>query len=157
MREYLDDIYSDGAPKAFEAPDGVVNVALDKADYEEGRLTLASDNAPEYAVTTELFDSEFLPTEKNSSFDWPKADNIVVSEDDGGTTITFVADPRLSYRIVRKNFLKKDDVISEITMTAGDVTVSDSYDGFFPSTYVIIPYYLDGSGCEVYGEITAVK
>ena len=157
LREYLDDIYSDGAPKAFEAPDGVVNVALDKADYEEGRLTLASDNAPEYAVTTELFDSEFLPTEKNSSFDWPKADNIVVSEDDGGTTITFVADPRLSYRIIRKNFLKKDDVISEITMTAGDVTVSDSDDGFFPSTYVIIPYYLDGSGCEVYGEITAVK
>lgn len=153
-REYFDDVGSGGQ---FTLPQNVVPVRLDKYDLEQGKLTVASPLAPEYACETELFAEKYVPMDYNSSFDFPDAEDAQLTVADGTSTVTFCADPRLCYRIVKKNFLKKDEILSDICDRDGVVTVSDGTFSPLPSAYAIVPYFLDDNGDEVIGEVVVLR
>ena len=154
-REFFEDIGSSGGD--FAVPDGIVEVRLDSYDLAHGRLASASRFAPEYACTKELFDKRYIPIESNDSYDAPQAEHVQIIQDGDAAVITFIADPRLCYRVVKKGFLSKDMLLADISDREGTVTITVGASSLFPISYVVIPYYLDDTGKETIGEATVLR
>ena len=153
-REFFDSV---GPGGDFAIPQGIAQIRLDAHDLALGKLTAASQRAPEYACTEDIFDKRFLPTEINLSFDSPRAEHAAIETSDGATTISFDADPRLNYRVIKKGFLTSDSVLADICDRDGKVTLSDAARSMFPASYAIVPYYLDDRGSEIIGEVSVLR
>lgn len=153
-RDFFDDIGSGGE---FLPPQGIVRVRLDSHDLALGRLTCASRLAPGYACAEDIFDERFVPSDVNDSFDSPHAEHVAIDSADGASTISFDADPRLNYRVIKKGFLSSDAVLADICCRDGKVTVTDAKLSMFPLSYAVVPYYLDDRGVEVIGEVAVLR
>lgn len=153
-REFFDSV---GPGGDFAIPQGIAQIRLDAHDLALGKLTAASQRAPEYACTEDIFDKRFLPTEINLSFDSPRVEHAAIETSDGATTISFDADPRLNYRVIKKGFLTSDSVLADICDRDGKVTLSDAARSMFPASYAIVPYYLDDRGSEIIGEVSVLR
>ncbi len=153
-REFFDVVGSGGE---FKRPDGITQVRLDAYDLKQGKLTIASPYAPRYACETELFTSDRLPVDVNTTFDRPSAANARIEYGGDAVTIAFDADPRLCYRVIKKGFLSRDSIVADISDREGVVTVSDGAYSLFPPSYAIIPYYLDDRGEETVGEVVVLR
>lgn len=156
-REFFDALSDSRDLGTFSRPDGIVEARLDKSDLSHGALTLAGDSAPDHACEKALFNARYLPESVNYSFDVPSAKDLSIRKDNGLVEISFCADPRLCYRIVRRNFFNGETVLSQLSEREGVVTVTDAADGIFPTTYAVIPWYADDSGAEVLGRIETLR
>ena len=153
-RNYLASIYTQEKPRAFVIPQGVEEVRLDKIAYDEGKLVIASVNAPSAYVVSDIFDARYLPAQRDTSFDYPSANSFEAKTDGDKVTITFTADPHICYKVIKKSLFTDDKTVSEVKNQSGAVTVEDIADGIFGyNRYVVVPYYIDDDGRETIGEI----
>lgn len=153
-KNYLSSIYADKKPSSFLPPAGITEAKLDKIAYEEGDLVIASDNAPKAYYLTDIFDARYVPTQKDTSFDYPSAEAFDAVTDGNDVTITFKANPHINYKVIKKSLFTDDEVISDIKNAGGTVSVKDRADGLLGyNRYVVVPYYTDDDGRETIGEI----
>lgn len=153
-KNYLASIYENEKPAAFTVPQSITEVRLDKVAYDEGRLVTASDNAPSIFVVSDIFDARYLPSERDTSFDYPSAGAFEAKTLGDEVTITFTADSHLCYKVIKKSLFTDDRIVSEVKNRSGTITVEDTADGIFGyNRYVVVPYYIDDDGRETIGEI----
>ena len=153
-KNYLLSVFDNNVPDNFSVPQGIQEVKLDKIAYEEGNLVLASENAPERYTLSDVFDSRYLPSERDTSFDFPVADSLNATTEGNKVNITFTANPHICYKIIKKSLFTDDKIILEIKEKQGQITVTDIADGLLGyNRYVVVPYYLDDDNRETIGEI----
>lgn len=153
-RNYMISAYGKNAPADFTIPQGICEIRLDKISYEQGNIVIASENAPQRYTVTDVFDSRYIPSERNTSFDYPAAAALNASSEGDKVTITFTADPHLCYKIIKKSLFTDDKIILEVKEKEGEITLTDTADGILGyNRYVVVPYFLDDKNRETIGEI----
>ena len=105
----------------FKQPNSVKVVSLDKLDYENGILNLASAATPEYETTTELFASRYQPStvSKNYLITTPTMVDGKIT-DNKTAQIWFDVLPHQTYEIYKNNILQ-----AVISQKQGTYTFTD--------------------------------
>lgn len=153
-KNYYENIYNNTIPDEFYVPQNIVVAKIDKNNSTADNIVLASENAPKYSYTEDIFNAKYLPKQTDTSFDYPKANNLSFKQDDIGVVITFDANANLCYKIIKKALFEQDRIITEIKNKQQTVTVNDIPSGIFGyNRYIVIPYYIDDNGKEVLGQI----
>lgn len=137
-------------PRPFVMPKSVVELNIDKFDLDVGKVTLADENAPYFAVKKELFSRRFMPRDRNLSYTrlpMPQY-SCNISGDSIETTVT--PDPHLRYEIVRHDYFTGDQVVADFVGSKGAFSFIERLPerGFFSPRYSLKVYYIDVTGKE---------
>ena len=137
-------------PSPFIMPKSVVELNIDKFELDVGKVTLADENAPYFAVKKELFSRRFMPRSRNLSYTrlpMPKY-SCNISGENIETTVT--PDPRLRYEIVRHDYFTGDQVVADFVGSKGTFSFIELLPerGFFSPRYSLKVYYIDVTGKE---------
>ncbi|MDE6549895.1 MAG: transglycosylase domain-containing protein [Clostridia bacterium] len=137
---------------SFSIPDGIVQVNLDKIAYDDGELILASDNAPQKSIVTEIFSTVNMPMLKDTTYDNPCLNDYNIEIGDGIMHIDICANPRLSYRIIKQSLISRQQSVADLNSGERQYRVDLEYNqGLFSDKVIIVPYYLDDNNIEHIG------
>ena len=112
---------------------------------------LASRNAPQKTIITGLFSQKCLPTVKDSTYDRIAIDDISFSQSGGYVTINFEYNPKLNYKIYKRDFAKGETLFDEVKCSTGSASIKVDVDSFFGNKITVIPYYVDDDNLEIIG------
>lgn len=123
----VNDFYSQyGYPKNFSLSNDVTDVQLCKFAYEQGRLALKDENAPERYCFNSLFLKGFEPTEYSNEYSNPRLQDCSVDVKDGCVYITVKTSDHVRYMIVREDqygnqrvFYPKENVFCDENLPDG--------------------------------------
>ena len=139
-------------PKDFAIPDGIIEANIDKYAYEHSNsLILASQNAPKSSIISCIFSEKCLPKDVDSTYDSPSVDNIKFLQNLSNVSIKFTLNPKLCYRIYKRDFIKGETLIYDIKNSIGDADYQIDVDRFFGNTITVVPYYIDDDSNEIIG------
>lgn len=145
----FDDIYFNHTPADFKNSGEIVKVKICKAAYEDGKILLADDNAPEKYNLEFGFLKGSEPKEKSAEFSQPEILECELSTDNGKVTLCINRKKFVRCKIVRSGD-GGSKIIAEIS---GDQkTFVDEPENFGSYSYSIIPYSVNPSGEIIYGE-----
>ncbi len=151
FKNFLDNFYRE-APKDFAIPNGIIEATIDKYSYEHSNeVILASKNAPKKAVLSCVFSQKCLPSEIDSTYDRPAVDNLEFQQNYSNVSVKFSLNPKLCYKIYKRDFLKGETLLYDIKNSFGDANYQINVDSFFGNTITVIPYYIDDDANEILG------
>ncbi|MDE6472461.1 MAG: transglycosylase domain-containing protein [Clostridia bacterium] len=151
FKNFLDNYYVD-APEDFAIPSGIIVANIDKYSYEHtNQVILASQNAPKNSVINCVFSQKCLPSEIDSTYDRPAVDNLQFQQNYSNVSVKFSLNPKLCYKIFKRDFLKGETLLYDIKNGLGDANYQIDVDGFFGNTITVIPYYIDDDANEILG------
>ncbi|MDE6188691.1 MAG: transglycosylase domain-containing protein [Clostridia bacterium] len=152
MKNFASTYYSDETPENFYTPSGIEELNIDKYSYENlNEIVLASQNAPQKTVIKGLFSQKCLPSAKDSTYDRIAIDDISFSQSSGYVTINFEYNPKLNYKIYKRDFAKGELLIDDIKCNSGEASIKVDVDSFFGNKITVIPYYVDDNNLEIIG------
>lgn len=145
---FLNELYKSAPPAEFEKTDEVVNAAICRVNYDDGKIVLADRNAPEKYVLHFNFLKETLPKEISTEFSCPRVLESGLKVENDSVKIT----------LERKNFVYVEIIRSDqngskkITdLKAGDYYLDDKLkNGTY--SYSIIPYVINADGEKICGD-----
>ena len=151
FKNFLDNYYRE-APKNFAIPNGIIEANIDKYSYEHSNeVILASKNAPKNSVLSCVFSQKCLPSEIDSTYDRPADDNLEFQQNYSNVSVKFSLNPKLCYKIYKRDFLKGETLLYDIKNSFGDANYQINVDSFFGNTITVIPYYIDDDANEILG------
>lgn len=151
FKNFLDNFYRE-APKDFAIPNGIIEANIDKYSYEHSNeVILASKNAPKNSVLSCVFSQKCLPSEIDSTYDRPAVDNLEFQQNYSNVSVKFSLNPKLCYKIYKRDFLKGETLLYDIKNSFGDANYQINVDSFFGNTITVIPYYIDDDANEILG------
>ncbi len=152
MKNFASLYYNNSSPANFEIPDGIEELNIDKYSYEQlNKIVLASQNAPQKSTVKVLFSQKCIPIEKDTTYDRLSIDDIEFEQNSGKVTISFEFNPKLGYKIYKRDFAKGEYLIEDIKNMSGRADIQVDVDRFFGNKITVIPYYLDDVNTEIIG------
>ncbi len=152
MKNFASLYYNNSSPANFEIPDGIEELNIDKYSYEQlNKIVLASQNAPQKSTVKALFSQKCIPIEKDTTYDRLSIDDIEFEQNSGKVTISFEFNPKLGYKIYKRDFAKGEYLIEDIKNMSGRADIQVDVDRFFGNKITVIPYYLDDVNTEIIG------
>ncbi|MDE5616291.1 MAG: hypothetical protein K2I78_00715 [Clostridia bacterium] len=153
MKNFATAYYNDTSPANFEVPDGIEELNIDKFSYEQlNKIVLASQNAPQKSVVKALFSQKCIPEIKDTTYDRISIDDIKFDQTSGNVTISFEYNPKLGYKIYKRDFAKGEYLLEDIKNMSGRADIQIDVDRFFGNKITVIPYYLDDTDTEIIGQ-----
>ncbi|MDE7192277.1 MAG: transglycosylase domain-containing protein, partial [Clostridia bacterium] len=150
-KNFLDNYYTT-APQDFVIPNGIIQANIDKYAYEHSNeVILASQNAPKSSVLSGVFSEKCLPKDVDNTYDHPAVDDLLFEQNLANVSIKFTLNPKLSYRIYKRDFIKGETLIYDIKNSFGDADYQIEVDRFFGNTITVVPYYIDDDSKEIIG------
>ncbi len=150
-KNFLDNYYIT-SPKDFAIPNGIIQADIDKYAYEHSNsLILASQNAPKSSVINCLFSEKCLPKDVDNTYDRLSVDDVEFSQNLSNVSIKFTLNPKLCYRIYKRDFIKGETLVYDIKNSFGDADYLIDVDRFFGNTITVVPYYIDDDSKEIIG------
>ena len=151
FKNFLDNYYAN-APMDFIIPDGIIEANIDKYSYEHSnQVVLASLNAPKNTVINCIFSQKCMPSEIDDTYDRLTVDNVEFDQNSSNVSIKFSLNPKLCYKIYRRDFLKGETLLYDVKNSFGDANYQVDVDSFFGNTITVIPYYVDDESNEIFG------
>lgn len=146
--QILNDIYAKKTPKNFKKSNETVQAKICKIAYEDGKIMLADDAAPEKYVLKFSFLRGSEPTQKSTALTCPQIARYFISVENQKVKIIAERKNHVKCKIIR--------ISSGGAQTAGvlDCGKTEFYDENLSEgsySYVLIPYCVCG-GAELYGE-----
>ena len=134
-------IYLTKTNTKISKPDTIVELALDKSEYNNNhRLVLADDIAPHQEKIFALFNSKTINLEQNDDYSNPKSKNISAKLENGNIKIYFDKNNFINYKIYICDKFGKELVLDTIS-----IKENYFYDNKIKSnteyTYTVLPYY----------------
>lgn len=147
--QIFDDLYCEREPSDVEKSNEIIKVKICKIAYEEGKILLADDNAPEKYTLDFSFLRGSEPKEKSTEFSKPQISDYAIRVENG---IVKISAERKSF--VRCKIIRISGASTEL---AGEL-FSDKYEfsdeglNVGSYSYSLIPYYVCKNGEELYGD-----
>ena len=150
-KNFLDNYYT-SSPKDFDVPNGIIQANIDKYAYEHSnQLVIASQNAPKSSVLSCIFSEKCLPKDVDYTYDRPMVDDIKFNQNLSNVSIKFSLNPKLCYKIYKRDFIKGETLIYDIKNRFGEADYQIDVDRFFGNTITVVPYYIDDDSNEIIG------
>lgn len=144
--------YYTSAPEDFVIPNGIVIANIDKFAYENThKLILSSKNAPKNSVIECKFSQKCIPNEIDDTYDRLSISDIIFEQSSNNVSINFTYNPKLCYRIYKRDYLKGEILLYDIKGGLGAADIQIDVDSFFGNTITVIPYYIDDDSNEIIG------
>lgn len=151
-KNFLAKYYADVTPIDFPIPQGVEEVYLDKYAYDNQHTSvIASEHAPYYAKIKVLVSEKCMPVKKDRTFDNITVNDVEFMQKDGGVSLSFEYNPRLSYKIYKRTFGDGEKLIYDLKQKSGKAQFNLDFDSFLGAKVTVIPYYTDDNGKEIIG------
>ncbi|MDE6275037.1 MAG: transglycosylase domain-containing protein [Clostridia bacterium] len=151
FKNFLDNYYVT-APKDFAVPGGIVQANIDKYAYEHSNQVIrSSQNAPKNSVISCIFSEKCLPKEIDYTYDRPAVDDVQFEQNLSNVSIKFPINPKLCYKIYKRDFIKGETLLYDIKNSFGDADYQIDVDKFWGNTITVVPYYLDDDSREIIG------
>lgn len=146
--QILNDIYAKTTPKNFKKSNETVQAKICKIAYDDGKILLADDAAPEKYVLKFSFLRGSEPTQKSTALTNPQIARYFISVENQKVKIIAERKNHIKCKIIR--------ISSGGAQTAGELDCgkTEFYDENLSEgsySYVLIPYCVCG-GAELYGE-----
>ncbi|MDE5655376.1 MAG: hypothetical protein K2I46_07215, partial [Clostridia bacterium] len=106
---------------------------------------------PKNSVINCVFSQKCLPSEIDSTYDRPAVDNLQFQQNYSNVSVKFSLNPKLCYKIFKRDFLKGETLLYDIKNGLGDANYQIDVDSFFGNTITVIPYYIDDDANEILG------
>ncbi|MDE7079710.1 MAG: transglycosylase domain-containing protein [Clostridia bacterium] len=152
LKNFVLSYYSDTYPANFRVPNGIEELNIDKFSYNNlNKIVLASQNAPQSSVLVEKFSQKCLPTEKDTTYDRIAIDDIKFDQTSDKVIINFAYNPKLGYKIYKRDFAKGEYLIEDIKSSNGQASIQVDIDKLFGNKITVIPYYVDDNNMEIIG------
>jgi len=153
FKNYLNSYYNNyNTPNNFAIPDGIKEIYIDKYFYEsKNEIVSASVNAPKNTVIKALFSQKCLPILKDSTYDRIAIDDLQFNQNSNNLTINFQFNPKLGYKIYKRDFAKGEYLLYDIKNNQGTADIKIDLDKFFGNRITVIPYYIDDENKEIIG------
>ena len=152
LKNFANAYYTDTYPTNFSIPTGIEELNIDKFSYENlNQIVLASQNAPQKSVIKGKFSQKCLPTNKDTTYDRMSIDDISFNQSSDSVTINFEYNPKLGYKIYKRDFAKGEYLIQDIKSNSGQANIEIGIDKFFGNRITVIPYYIDDNNLAIIG------
>ena len=137
-------LYQERTPEAFVRPEGVVEAALDKEEYENRhRLVLADPAAPAALTKKELFSAAHLPQTVSDRFSMPRIETPHIFVKNGVVCIRLCLTQYYDYEVKREGGGENKVIYRgkwRETVCDGSVRAGVRY------TYTVTPFYGEKAG-----------
>nr|MDE5756889.1 hypothetical protein [Clostridia bacterium] len=151
FKNFLDNYY-DMPPQDFAIPNGIVQANIDKYAYDHANeVILASQNAPKSSVINCVFSEKCIPKEVDHTYDRPAVDDAQFEQNMSNVSIKFSLNPKLCYKIYKRDFIKGETLEYDIKNSFGDADYQIDVDSFWGNTITVVPYYIDDDSNEIIG------
>ena len=152
LKNLLKDYYNDTYPTNFTIPNGIEELNIDKFSYDNlNKIVLASENAPAKNVVAKKFSQKCIPTDKDTTYDRIAIDDISFTQANNSIIINFEYNPKLGYKIYKREFTKGEQLLYDIKSNSGQASIQIDVDRFFGNKITVIPYYIDDYNTEIIG------
>ncbi len=151
MKNFLSNYYNN-TPQDFYQPEGIVTANIDKYAYEHtNEILLASNNAPQSSIINCVFSQKCMPTDRDTTYDRMTIDDITFKQNSSNVSIQFTYNPKLGYKIYKRDFFKGESLIYDNKNNLGFADINIDVDSFLGSTITVVPYYIDDNNLEIIG------
>lgn len=137
-------LYQERTPEAFVRPEGVVEAALDREEYENRhRLVLADPTAPAALTKKELFSAAHLPQAVSDRFSMPRIETPHIFVKNGVVCIRLCLTQYYDYEVKREGGGENKVIYRgkwRETVCDGSVRAGVRY------TYTVTPFYGEKAG-----------
>ena len=137
-------LYQERTPEAFVRPEGVVEAALDREEYENRhRLVLADPTAPAALTKKELFSAAHLPQTVSDRFSMPRIETPHIFVKNGVVCIRLCLTQYYDYEVKREGGGENKVIYRgkwRETVCDGSVRAGVRY------TYTVTPFYGEKAG-----------
>ena len=137
-------LYQERTPEAFVRPEGVVEAALDREEYENRhRLVLADPAAPDVLTKRELFSAAHLPQAVSDRFSMPRIETPHIFVKNGVVCIRLCLTQYYDYEVKREGGGENKVIYRgkwRETVCDGSVRAGVRY------TYTVTPFYGEKAG-----------
>ncbi len=152
LKNFASRQYASKSPEDFYIPNGIEEINIDKFSYENlNKIVIASKSAPKSTVISGIFSQKCIPTDKDTTYDRIAIDDIKFDQSGGNLTISFEYNPKLRYKVYKRDFAKGEYLLEDIKNTSGQANIQIGIDGFFGNKITVIPYYIDDDNREIIG------